>query len=111
VAMTDPSNGALGGGTGAGGILTTTTTAPIPAPHAHTITYPSWQYATAPAVTTPGFLGEFHVRQVENGYIVEYSLQESEETSREYYAADLKEAGERITALCVEKTLKPKGVK
>jgi hypothetical protein len=54
---------------------------------------------------TLGFIGHFRIRQLENGYIVEYQLKEGDRM-REYFAEDLKDAGERITALCVEKALK-----
>ena len=54
---------------------------------------------------TMNFVGHFRLRKVENGYIVEYVLKEGE-PPREYFAEDLKDAGERITALCVGKTLK-----
>lgn len=54
---------------------------------------------------TPNFIGQFRVRKVENGYILAYNLDEYG-TPQEYFAADLKELGEKVTALCVQKELK-----
>lgn len=54
---------------------------------------------------TPNFIGQFRVRKVDNGYILAYNLDEYG-TPQEYFAADLKELGEKVTALCVQKELK-----
>ncbi len=51
-----------------------------------------------------GFVGMFRIRKVENGYIVEAVIDQWGH-SKEYFAEDLKAAGERITASCVQKEL------
>lgn len=49
----------------------------------------------------PGVLGCFSIQKIENGYLV----QPVPGGTQAYYAADLKEAGEYITAQCVKNEL------
>lgn len=83
-----------------GSPLTATTTStynPFTAPPP-----PSWPYDY---FNSNAMIGIFRVRKVENGYIVDYQLR-SNDMIREYYAETLKDVGERIAALGVEKALK-----
>ena len=66
--------------------------------------YPTPAPATFPHNTVANFIGLFRVRQVENGYIVECQLRPGEAV-REYFAETLKDVGERICALGVQKAV------
>lgn len=94
----------------AGGLLggyqqygaTTTTVANYPG---QGIYQPIYYPPVAPDTHIAGFVGNFRIRQVENGYLVEVAMKHGD-FMKEYFAENLKDAGERITALCVEKALK-----
>lgn len=97
-------------GAAGGGILggyqqygaTTTTTANYPPGG---IYQPIYYPPVTPDTHIPNLVGNFRIRKVENGYLIEYAVKQGD-YMREYFAADLKEAGERITAICVEFMLK-----
>lgn len=73
-------------------------------------TYPGGQiYAPTPVhpFNNPigNHVGSFRIRRVENGFVIEVT-HEQWGTVKEYFAEDLKAAGERITASCVANELK-----
>ena len=98
----------------AGGCFPTTTTTTLGGGYVTTNQYPfpgQILYPTPAPDPYPfpnpyvmNFVGHFRLRKVENGYVIEYVMKEGE-PPREYFAEDLKDAGERITALCVGKAL------
>lgn len=100
---------AVGTITGLGGIVGpgqwTTTTVPYPAQIYNPYSTPADPFPFPSPYVAMNFIGHFRIRQLENGYLVEYQIKEGDRM-REYFAEDLKDAGERITALCVEKTLR-----
>lgn len=110
------SNGGYAGAAGLGALLgqaSTTTVANYPGQ----VVY---GYPNPPAPSWPhdihdihqGIVGIFKVRKIENGYAVEYQLRLGDHV-REYYAETLKDVGERIAALGVQKALEgetPQGV-
>lgn len=79
--------------------------------HQQQLAYPAGVLATATTTPHPligvvtNFVGMARIRKVENGYVIEV-MTEQWGQPREFFAEDLKVAGERLTAECVAKELK-----
>lgn len=87
---------------------TSTTTTAVNYPHAHAQT--NWGYVGVPPPPPfpydhpAGCVGVFRVRKLENGYLVEWQKHAGAAIT-EYYAETLKDVGERVAALGVQKAL------
>lgn len=114
MAINNPLNNAVGmGGVGlsqhlgaaipAYGQQIITTPSFPPPPFAFPAPYDIYQQGIH-ATQVIGFVGDFRVRKLENGFLIEYTLVQNG-NKKEYFAEGLREVGERITAICVQNAL------